>query len=52
MKTECSEGKLIFHDLDSREVVARFDGGEATSDADAVLLRKIKNCTAKLGRMG
>ena len=39
MKTQCSEGRLIFHDLESREVVARFDGGEITSDAGAVLLR-------------
>ena len=40
MTTQCSEGKLIFHELDSREVVGRFDGGEITSDAGAVLLRE------------
>ena len=51
MKTQCSEGKLIFHDLDSREVVARFDGGEITSDAGAVLLREVEKRTGILGRM-
>ena len=51
MKTQCSEGKLIFHDLDSREVVARFDGGEITSDAGAVLLREVEKRTGVLGRM-
>ena len=35
MTTQCNETKLIFHDLDSREVVGRFDGGEITSDAGA-----------------
>ena len=51
MGTQCSEGKLIFHDLDSREVVARFDGGEITSDAGAVLLREVEKRTGILGRM-
>ena len=51
MKTQCSEGKLMFHDLDSREVVARFDGGEITSDAGAVLLREVEKRTGILDRM-
>ena len=51
MTTQCSEGKLIFHHLDSREVVARFDGGEITSDAGAILLREVEKRTGILGRM-
>ena len=51
MATQCSEGKLIFHGLDSREVVGRFDGGEITSDAGAVLLREVEKRTGILGRM-
>ena len=51
MTTQCSEGKLIFHELDSREVVGRFDGSEITSDAGAVLLREVEKRTGILGRM-
>ena len=51
MTTQCIEGKLMFHDLGSREVVARFDGGEITSDAGAVLLREVEKRTGVLGRM-
>ena len=31
MTTQCNATKLMFHELDSREVVGRFDGGETTS---------------------
>ena len=51
MVTQCSEGKLIFHELDSGEVVGRFDGGEITSEAGAVLLREVAKRTAIMGRM-
>ena len=51
MATQCTEAKLIFHDLDSREVVGRFDGGEITSDAGAVLLREVEKRSRILGRM-
>ena len=51
MATQCNEAKLIFHDLDSRAVVGRFDGGEITSDAGAVLLREVEKRTQVLGRM-
>ena len=51
MTTQCNEGKLLFHDLDSREVVGRFDGGEIISDAGAVLLREVEKRTGILGRM-
>lgn len=42
---------LMFHDLDSREVVGRFDGVEITSDAGAVLLREVEKRSRILGRM-
>jgi len=51
MTTQCTEGKLIFHDLDVRDVVGRFDGGELTSDASAVLLREVDKRIGLLGRM-
>ena len=50
MTTQCNEPKLIFHDLDSREVVGRFDGGEITSDAGGVLLREVERRTGILSR--
>ncbi len=51
MTTQCTEGKLIFHDPGSRDVVGRFDGGELTSDAGAVLLREVDKRIGLLGRM-
>ena len=51
MTTQCSESKLVFHELDSRQVEARFDGGEITSDAGGILLREIEKRTRILGRM-
>ena len=35
MATQCSEGELTFHGLDSREVVGLSDGGEITPVAFA-----------------
>ena len=51
MTTQCSESKLVFLELDSREVEARFDGGEITSDAGGILLREVEKRTRILGRM-
>ena len=51
MRTQCNATKLMFHKLDSREVVGRFDGGELTSDAGGVLLREVEKRTRILGRM-
>ena len=51
MNTQCNATKLTFHELDSREVVGRFDGGEITSDAGGVLLREVEKRTGILGRM-
>ena len=41
MTTQCNATKLTFHELNFREVVGRFDGGEITSDAGGLLLREV-----------
>ena len=40
--TQCSQPELLFQDLGAREVVARFDGGQVTSDAGGLLLRELE----------
>jgi hypothetical protein len=40
--TQCNPTDLLFQDLGSREVVARFDGGHVTSDAGGLLLREVE----------
>ncbi len=40
--TQCSQQELVFQTLGPREVVARFDGGQVTSDAGGLLLREIE----------
>ncbi len=40
MASDCSQTVLGFQALDSRRVVADFDGGMVTSDAGALLLRE------------
>ncbi len=39
--TQCTTRQLEFHGLDRREIVARFDGGEISSDGGALLLREV-----------
>lgn len=39
---QCRQPELLFQDLGSREVVARFDGGQVTSDAGGLLLRELE----------
>ena len=41
--TQCNQNELLFQELGSREVVARFDGGKVTSDAGGLLLREIEH---------
>jgi hypothetical protein len=41
--TQCIPTELLFQDLGPREVVARFDGGNITSDGGSLLLREIEN---------
>ena len=43
--TECTQSSFEFHPLFSREVVARFDGGQITSDAGGLLLREVAHRT-------
>jgi Transposase DDE domain group 1 len=40
--TQCNRQHLLFQHLGSREVGARFDGGQVTSDAGGLLLREIE----------
>jgi hypothetical protein len=44
--TQCTPTLFDFQPLDSRDVVARFDGGKVTSDAGGLLLREVE---AKFG---
>jgi hypothetical protein len=40
--THCNADALLFQNLGSREVVARFDGGPVTSDAGGLVLREVE----------
>ncbi len=51
MPTECIQERFEFHPLNQREVVARFDGGEITSDAGALLLREVERKTGILRQL-
>jgi hypothetical protein len=51
MSTECIQERFDFHPLNQREVVARFDGGEITSDAGALLLREVERRTGILRQL-
>ncbi len=48
--TECTQSSFEFHPLFSREVVARFDGGQITSDAGGLLLREVARRTGIVTR--
>ena len=41
MLTQCSATSTIFEQVDGRQVVVGFDGGEITSDAGALLLGRV-----------
>jgi len=45
MTTECNQSSFEFHSLNQRKVIARFDGGNITSDAGILLLREVENRT-------
>lgn len=45
MKTQCNQRSFGFHTLGKREVVARFDGGQITSDGGGLLLRETEQAT-------
>lgn len=48
--TECTQRELRFRGPGRREVVARFDGGDITSDAGALLLGQVEARTGILDR--
>lgn len=50
MRTECNQNSFAFHPLGRRQIVARFDGGNITSDGGALLLREIERATGILAQ--
>ncbi len=50
MKTECSDDRFSCKFLGRRGVVARFDGGDITSDGGAILLRELEAKTGIIRR--
>ncbi len=51
MPTECSQDSLPFGTVESRAVVAAFDGGLITSDAGALLLGATDRAMGLVGRL-
>jgi hypothetical protein len=45
MTTECNQSSFEFHSLNQRKVIAKFDGGNITSDAGVLLLREVEKRT-------
>lgn len=50
MTTECTQSSFEFHQLGRREVIARFDGGDITTDAGGLLLRQVDSHCRILSR--
>lgn len=48
MQTECTVEQLSFQAVGRREVVAKFDGGQLSSDGGGLLLREVERQTAIL----
>jgi hypothetical protein len=48
MQTECTVEQLSFQAVGRREVVARFDGGQLSSDGGGLLLREVERRTGIL----
>jgi hypothetical protein len=51
MKTECNPKQFEFHGLGRRKIVAKFDGGQITSDGGGLLLREVEKKTGILRRL-
>src|SRR4030042_6070870 len=51
MSTECTQERFDFPPLNRRDVVARFDGGEVTAGAGALLLREVERGTKILRQL-
>jgi len=45
MTTECNQRSFEFHPLNQKKVIAKFDGGNITSDAGVLLLREVEKRT-------
>ena len=52
MATQCSSELFGFHGLNQRDVVARFDGGQISSDGGGLLLGEVERGTAIIRRLG
>jgi hypothetical protein len=52
MTTECNQQSFEFHSLNQRKVIARFDGGNITSDAGILLLREVEKRTGLIASLG
>jgi hypothetical protein len=50
MKTQCNGQSFLFPAENSRQIVARFDGGAITSDAGGVLLRQVERAVGILSQ--
>jgi hypothetical protein len=51
METQCKPEQLEFHGLGRREVVAKFDGGQISSDGGGLLLREVEKRTGIVHRL-
>src|SRR6266480_4136942 len=49
-QTECSVEQLSFQGVGKREIVARFDGGQLSSDGGGLLLREVERGTGLLSQ--
>jgi hypothetical protein len=50
MQTQCSGQAFLFPGENSRQIVAKFDGGAISSDAGGLLLRQVERATGILSR--
>ncbi len=51
MTTQCTPTQLEFHSLGRRDIVARVDGGEISSNGGGLLLREVEQRTHLLHRL-
>ena len=51
MTTQCSSEQLVFHSMGRRDVIARFDGGQISSDGGSLLLGEVEQRTGILRRL-
>jgi len=49
-QTECSVEQLSFQGVGKRQIVARFDGGQLSSDGGGLLLREVERRTGVMGQ--